>query len=114
MRAISIYAVLAVTLAGCGAPAPKESLPAPAAVVPANVAPAAQTAESAPAPQSIVQAQADENEVVCRNEKPLGTRIGKRVCKTRAQFKLEEDAAQRMMKNRDSRGGNGADPVMGN
>lgn len=114
MRAITIYAVLAVAVAGCGTPASNESLPAPAPVVPANVAPAAPTAESAPAPQSIAQAAADDNEVVCRNEKPLGTRIGKRVCKTRAQFKLEEEAAKQMMKNRDQRGGGGADPVMGN
>lgn len=114
MRAITIYMVLAVTLAGCGTPAPKESLPAPAPVMPANVAPAAQTAESAPAPQSIAQAATDDSEVVCRNEKPLGTRIGKRVCKTRAQFKLEEEAAQQMMKNRDRKGAGGRDPVMGN
>jgi hypothetical protein len=43
----------------------------------------------------------DDNEVVCRNEKLLGTRIGKRVCKTRAQLKQEEASAREMMKNRD-------------
>jgi hypothetical protein len=43
----------------------------------------------------------DDNEVICRNEKTLGTRIGKRVCKTRAQRKQEEASAREMMKNRD-------------
>ncbi|WP_129640949.1 hypothetical protein [Peristeroidobacter agariperforans] len=116
MRAITIYAVLAVTLAGCGAPAPKENLPAPApeAFVPANVAPVTPTAEAAPPPQSIAQAAADDNEVICRSEKPLGTRIGKRVCKTRAQFKLEEETARRMMNERDRKGHGSVDPVMGN
>jgi hypothetical protein len=58
-------------------------------------------------------AQADDNEIVCRKEKTLGTRIGKRVCKTRAQLRMEEEAARQMMKSRDAKGGNGADPTMG-
>ncbi|HEY0943183.1 MAG TPA: hypothetical protein VGE08_24065 [Steroidobacter sp.] len=44
---------------------------------------------------------ANDDEIICRNEKPLGTRIGKRVCRTREQLRLEEESARRMMQNRD-------------
>ena len=58
-------------------------------------------------------AAADDNEIVCRNEKPLGTRIGKRVCKTRAQMREEEEAARQMMKNRDSKAYGVTAPITG-
>lgn len=125
MRVITICVALAVTaLAGCEAPAPKESLPVATPVAPAAQitpvaagAPAAeaQTAQITPTAAPIVQAEAeaDDNEVVCRNEKPLGTRIGKRVCKTRGQFKLEEEAARQMMKNRDQKSHGVTDAITG-
>lgn len=105
MRVITICMAVAVTvLAGCGSHATKESSPAPTPVAPAKVAPAL---------QPIVQAEADDDEVVCRKEKLLGTRIGKRVCKTRAQFKLEEESARQMMKNRDQKSHGVTDPITG-
>ncbi|MET0535323.1 MAG: hypothetical protein ABW171_13980 [Steroidobacter sp.] len=100
--------VATVLVAGCASEPAKNSTPA---VAPATAAAAAEPASISKSdvgqPTSTQAALADkavdDNEVVCRNEKPLGTRIGKRVCKTRAQIKLEEQSAREMMKNRDNK-----------
>jgi hypothetical protein len=94
-------------LAGCASEPAKEPTAAePVAAVSSDPASTKTATGEATATQAALADQpstVDENEVVCRTEKPLGTRIGKRVCKTRAQLKLEEAAAREMMKNRDQK-----------
>lgn len=117
MRVLAICLTLAATaLAGCGAPPTQETGMTSATPVPAVPAPPTPQAEpQRPSTQASMteSAQADDNEIVCRKEKLLGTRIGKRVCKTREQLRLEEESARQMMKNRDQKGNNGKDPLMG-
>jgi hypothetical protein len=117
MRVFAICLTLAATaFAGCSAPTVQESDITSATPVPAVAAPPAAQAEPQPpsTQASMTDAvRADDSEVVCRKEKLLGTRIGKRVCKTREQFRLEEESARQMMKNRDQKGNNGKDPLMG-
>jgi hypothetical protein len=95
-------------LAGCASEPAKDSTPTAAAEPPVAAVSADPVSSKAPGEATATQAAladqpstVDDNEVVCRNEKPLGTRIGKRVCKTRAQLKQEEASAREMMKNRD-------------
>lgn len=106
MRVLAICFTLAATaLAGCAAPPQNEinTTPEPAVAAP----PKPQADPQPPSTQALLAepatTAANDNEVVCRNEKPLGTRIGKRVCKTRAQLRLEEESARRMMQNRDNK-----------
>jgi hypothetical protein len=40
------------------------------------------------------EAQEEQNQVVCRRERPVGSRISKTVCRTRAQIEEERRAAQ--------------------
>lgn len=120
MRVFAICLTLAATaLAGCAAP-PQEKINTTVAAAPVPAVPAPPAPQAGPQPPSTQasliepnQPAADDNEVVCRKEKPLGTRIGKRVCKTRAQFRLEEESARQMMKNRDNKSHNASDPLMG-
>lgn len=98
----------AVLMAGCASEPATNSSAATEPVAPVSAAPASSKPETgeATATQAALADQPtalDDNEVVCRSEKPLGTRIGKRVCKTRAQRKLEEASAREMMKNRDQK-----------
>jgi hypothetical protein len=101
--------VATALLAGCASEPAKDSTPAvsePVAAVSADPAATKSSAGEATATQAALADQpsaADDNEVVCRNEKTLGTRIGKRVCKTRAQMKQEEASAREMMRNRDQK-----------
>jgi len=94
-------------LAGCASEPAKDSTPVAEPVAAASGDPASSkpaTGEATATQAALAdQPSADDNEVVCRNEKPLGTRIGKRVCKTRAQLKQEEASAREMMKNRDQK-----------
>lgn len=117
----SIGFVAIVLLAGCAAPSVKEPLVSAPEAPPAAVAPAAAAAQPAAAKQPVAtqaavvesQANADDNEVVCRNEKILGTRISKRVCKSREQLRLEEAAAREMMKRRDQKSHGVTDAITG-
>lgn len=116
MRVFAICLTLAATaLMGCAAPPPKEANAVPVAAVPA--APVAQAAPQAPSTQASMaepaRTAANANEVICRKEKPLGTRIGKTICKTREQFRLEEESARRMMENRDKKSHGVTDPLTG-
>lgn len=116
MRVFAIYMTLAVAaLAGCAAPPPETTNTVPLPAVPA--APAPPAAPLPPSTQASVmepaQTALDGNEVICRKEKLLGTRIGKRVCKTREQFRLEEESARQMMKNRDQKSHGVTDPITG-
>lgn len=101
-------------LAGCASEPAKDSTPAaaPAAAVAEPVATTTETSASQAATTETSSA-ADDNEIVCRNEKTLGTRIGKRVCKTRAQRKQEEASAREMMKNRDQKSHGVTDSITG-
>lgn len=118
MRVFAMCLTLAMTaLAGCGT-TPEPIVGASTTPVPAVAAPP--TAQVAPQPPSTraaltepAQKAADDDEIICRNEKPLGTRIGKRVCKTRAQMREEEETARQMMKRRDSKSHNVTDPLTG-
>ena len=110
MRSVITWMGLVATalLAGCASEPAKQSTAVAAPVAAATAEPASNKpgAEQPTATQAALTEQpsaVDDNEVVCRNEKPLGTRIGKRVCKTRAQLKLEEQSAREMMKNRDTK-----------
>jgi hypothetical protein len=111
MRSVITWVALAATalLAGCASEPAMNSTPAtaePVAAVssdPAAIKPPAGEATATQAALADQPSALDDNEVVCRNEKPLGTRIGKRVCKTRAQLKQEEASAREMMKNRDQK-----------
>jgi hypothetical protein len=110
MRSVITWTgLVALTLlAGCASEPAKDSTPAaaePVAAASGDPALAKPAAGEPTATQTALadQPSADDNEVVCRNEKPLGTRIGKRVCKTRAQLKQEEASAREMMKNRDQK-----------
>jgi hypothetical protein len=116
MRVLAMFMTLAVTaLAGCAAPPPNEIVSAPVAAVPAEPAP--QAAPQPPSTQASMskpaRTAANDNEVVCRKEKTLGTRIGKTVCKTREQFRLQEESARQMMKNRDQKSHGVTDPLTG-
>jgi len=97
-----------IALAGCAS----ESAKKPSAAAEPIAAAAANPASINPARADQSSAK-DDNEVVCRNEKLLGTRIGKRVCKTRAQLKQEEASAREMMKNRDTKSHGVTDPLTG-
>ena len=111
MRSVITWVALAATalLAGCASEPAMNSTPAaaePVAAVssdPAAIKPPAGEATATQAALADQPSAVDDNEVVCRNEKPLGTRIGKRVCKTRAQLRQEEASAREMMKNRDQK-----------
>jgi hypothetical protein len=110
--------VATVLLAGCASEPARESTPSAAEPVAAASAEPASTKTGtgeATATQAALadQPALDDNEVVCKNEKPLGTRIGKRVCKTRAQLKQEEASAREMMKNRDQKSHGVVDPSTG-
>ncbi|MDY6945645.1 MAG: hypothetical protein SXG53_07995 [Pseudomonadota bacterium] len=114
MRVLAICMTLAA-FAGCAAPPTEELASAPVPAVPA--APSQPAAPQPPSTQASmtepVRTAADDNEVVCRKEKLLGTRIGKTVCKTREQFRLEEESARRMMENRDKKSHGVTDPITG-
>jgi hypothetical protein len=107
MRFVTTWIGIAATalLAGCASEPAKSPTPASEPVAAASADP--QAAGGAPgatqAAMTDKPSAVDENEVICRNEKPLGTRIGKRICKTRAQLKAEEATAREMMKNRDQK-----------
>jgi len=106
----------AALLAGCASEPAQDAAPKPvadaaadsASMTPASGQPIATQANLAEQPSAV-----DDNEVICRNEKPLGTRIGKRVCKTRAQLKQEEASAREMMKNRDQKSHGVTDGITG-
>lgn len=102
-------------LAGCASEPAKDSTPMAAAEPAAAVAADPVSTHSETAANQAITADnaADDNEVVCRNEKLLGTRIGKRVCKTRAQIKQEEASAREMMKNRDQKSHGVTDGITG-
>jgi hypothetical protein len=108
----------AAVLAGCASESAKNSTSAasaqPVAAVAADPASTKPAAEATATQAAMAEQPAlDDNEVICRNEKPLGTRIGKRVCKTRAQLKQEEASAQEMMKNRDKKSHGVTDGITG-
>jgi len=65
----------------------------------ANKAPAAAQSASAPA------ATSDAEKTICRNEKPMGSLIPKRVCKTAAQWDAEREQARKMMQDMQQRTG---------
>jgi hypothetical protein len=121
MRSVITWMGLVATalLAGCASEPAKDSSPAaaePVAAVSADPASSKPAAGEPTATQAALADQpsaTDDNEVVCRNEKPLGTRIGKRVCKTRAQLKQEEASAREMMKNRDQKSHGVTDGITG-
>jgi hypothetical protein len=118
MRVFAICMTLAVTaLAGCAAPPSEELAAAPAPVAAVPAAPASQAAPQPPSTQASMtepaRTAANDKEVVCRKEKLLGTRIGKTVCKSREQFRLEEESAKRMMDNRDKKSHGVTDPITG-
>ena len=120
MRVFAIASALGtLALAACGSPptTQKATSAPPVPAIPAAPTPAMQASMAEPAPQPIADrtgsSTADDNEVVCRKEKLLGTRIGKRVCKTREQLRLEEESARRMMKNRDQKSHGVTDPITG-
>ena len=115
---IMLTGLVAAVLAGCASKPAQESSAAAEPVAAAT----AETVSSKPSAVEATPTQAaladppspqDDNEVVCRNEKTLGTRIGKRVCKTRAQLKQEEASAREMMKNRDQKSHQVGNPLGG-
>lgn len=122
MRAATISSGLVATLliAGCAAKPAQNSgnnaavaTPAvPAAQPAASEQPVATQAALVDTPANAPASAADD-EVSCRNEKLLGTRISKRVCKSREQLRLEEAAAREMMKNRDRKSHGVTDPITG-
>ena|SRR5688572_27472600 len=119
MRSVITWMGLVATalLAGCASEPAKDSTPAAESVpaVSANPAPTTPAAGAATATQAAMVDQPkalDDNEVICRSEKPLGTRVSKRVCKTRAQLKQEEASAREMMKRRDQKSHGGIDSAV--
>lgn len=106
MRVLAIcFTLAAAALAGCATPPQNESGAAPEPTVTAPPQPRAEAqppSTQAPAAEP-AKIAANDDEVICRNEKLLGTRIAKRVCKIRAQLRLEEESARRMMQNRDKK-----------
>lgn len=120
MRSVTVWMGLVATalLAGCASEPANVSPPAaePVEAASANPASTAPAAEEATATQASLKDQpkvADDNEVICKSEKPLGTRVSKRICKTRAQLKQEEASARQMMKNRDQKSHGVTDAVTG-
>jgi hypothetical protein len=113
MRSVITWMGLAATvlLAGCASEPANVSSPAAATESVAAVQPA--STKTGAGETTATQAAVDDNEVICKNEKLLGTRIGKRVCKTRAQLKQEEASAREMMKNRDTKSHGVTDPLTG-
>lgn len=122
MRAVIIHMSLAVAaLAGCATESPRPPAAGPAEIAAPPTA-AEPVAAAQPVPEEAIAAQAavvdtataaGDDEVVCRNEKLLGTRISKRICKTKDQRRAEEAAAREMMKNRDRKSHGVTDPLTG-
>jgi len=117
MRSVTwIGMVTMALLTGCASGPTQEATPAaaePVAAAPASTQPTAGESTATQAALADKPSAVDDNEVICRSEKPLGTRIGKRVCKTRAQLKAEEASAREMMKNRDQKSHGVTAPITG-
>lgn len=43
----------------------------------------------------------DMQKIICRSEKPTGSRIAKRVCKTEGEWLAEAEESKELMRNRD-------------
>lgn len=113
MRSVTTWIglVAVALLAGCASEPAKDSASTGAAAEPvaaASAEPASTQAATVEQPSAV-----DDNEVICKSQKPLGTRVSKRVCKTRAQLKIEEASAREMMKNRDTKSHGVVDPSTG-
>lgn len=46
-------------------------------------------------------AEIDLQQIVCRSVKPTGSRLSKRVCKTKGEWIAEREASEELMRNRD-------------
>lgn len=100
-----LIVMAAAAMAGCAA-APGQK--AKAAVK--SEAHASQPASEA-APVATTAA-AEPDTMVCRMETTIGTRMAKRVCRTRAEIEGETQAARETMKTIERKGGNTRDPGM--
>lgn len=60
---------------------------------------AATAAAAAPA------APAEADRKICKNEKPVGSQIPKRICKTAAEWEADREAARKMMQDMQQRTG---------
>ena len=92
--AIGIVLLAGIWTAGARAGAAEAG---PVAAAPAAVAPAA----TAPTVVETAAAAKPEPKLICRMEKPMGSNIGKRVCRTQEVIKEEEAQAHDVMNHVD-------------
>jgi hypothetical protein len=74
----------------------------------ANGTPAAQPDASKalpPAPAASVSAAADADRKICRQERPMGSLIPTRICKTAAQWESEREQSRKMIQDMQQRTG---------
>lgn len=55
-------------------------------------------AQTSATPQSKTVAADDDDKLICEMERPVGSNIPKRVCRTKAQMDREREAAQEQMR----------------
>lgn len=96
IRLTSLLTAAACCLAYAGQGYANETPEAPPAQDEASP-PVVANAEKAPA-------ETDPNALVCRYEKPTGSHMRVKVCRTQGQIKVEEEAKQRLMDVARSRG----------
>ncbi len=104
MKTLPILASLLLSLATAAAMA-NTAATAPAAA--ASAAPAAAAAPATPAANAKGQqaAEADPDRKVCKQERPVGSLIPTRICKTAAQWELEREISRKTMQDLQQRTG---------
>jgi invasion protein IalB len=95
MNRFSLVSVATAAILALASPAFAQSTTASAPAATTAAAPATSTAPAA-TPMATAQAQPDANEVVCETQAPpTGTLLGgTRICRTRRQWKEQEDQTQ--------------------
>lgn len=106
LAAVSLLTAMTWATADDGGKAPGGQPPAPAAAPSAvSAAPAASAASTPAAKTAAAGAAADQDRVVCRTERPMGSLIPKRICKTVAQWDAERESSRKMMQDLQQRTG---------
>jgi hypothetical protein len=77
-----------------------------AAAAPADSAKAAQAASApAAAATTAAAAPAEADKMICKSERPMGSLIPKRICKTAAQWDAEREQSRKMLQDMQQRTG---------
>jgi hypothetical protein len=76
-----------------------------AAAAPADSAKAAQAASAPAAATTAAAAPAEADKMICKSERPMGSLIPKRICKTAAQWDAEREQSRKMLQDMQQRTG---------